>query len=119
MGARRWGHAPWRLPAGNDGQTVRLFGFDCGGPLNDLLGRARASRTSRVSIAGVKRESAAYGQFDTTGRPSKRRAICPAVSTSVAHLLHVAVRAATVAVRLPVQFVVVKGLVVMGCTTRK
>ena len=33
--ARRRGHAPWLLAAGDDGQTVRPSGFDWG-PLNDL-----------------------------------------------------------------------------------
>ena len=42
--ARRRGHAPWLLAAGDDGQTVRPSGFDWGA-LNDLLaGRLDAPR---------------------------------------------------------------------------
>ena len=80
--ARRRGHAPWPLAAGDDGQTVRPSGFDCGA-LNDLLAaRLDAPRRFHLEdnlrcpsrIAGViERASEWYVHLDKSRRPTKQR----------------------------------------------
>ena len=118
--ARRRGHAPWLLAAGDDGQTVRPSGFDWG-PLNDLLAaRLDAPRRfhlednlrcpSRIA-AVIERASEWYAQLDKARRPTKQRSQRGGQHVD-AYLLHVVADAAA-AVGLLERLDEVEGLVVI------
>ncbi len=95
--ARRRGHAPWLLAAGDDGQTVRPSGFDWGA-LNDLLAARRAAPPRfhlednlrcPSRIAGViERASEWYVHLDKSRRPTRQRHQHGGQHVD-AHLLHV------------------------------
>ena len=95
--ARRRGHAPWLLAAGDDGQTVRPSGFDWGA-LNDLLA-ARLTAPRRFHLednlrypsrtaAVIERASQWYVHLDKSRRPTKQR-LQQGGQHVDAHLLHV------------------------------
>ena len=120
--ARRRGHAPWLLVAGDDGQTVRPSGFDWG-PLNDLLA-ARLDPPRRFHlednlrcpsrIAGViERASEWYVHLDKGRRPTKQRHQSGGQHVD-AHLLHVVVPDAPGAVALLERLDDVEGVVVVS-----
>ena len=135
--ARRRGHAPWLLAAGDDGQTVRPSAFDWGA-VNDLLtARLGAPRQfhleenlrcpSRIA-AVIERASEWYVRLDKARRPSKQRQQQRGQHVD-AHLLHVVADVPT-AVGLLERLDEVEGLVVVtvgdgkgrpgcpnGCTT--
>lgn len=119
--ARRRGHAPWLLAAGDDGQTVRPSGFDWG-PLNDLLA-ARLDAPRRFHLednlrcpirieAVIERASAWYVHLEKGRRPTKQRHH-PGGRHVEAHLLHVVVPDAPRAVTLLERLDDVEGLVVV------
>lgn len=80
--ARRRGHAPWLLVAGDDGQTVRPSGFDWG-MVGHLLGRRLAKprrfllednlRCPTAIAEVIERASARYADLEKHIRPTKRR----------------------------------------------
>ena len=118
--ARRRGHAPWLLAAGDDGQTVRPSGFDWG-VVNDLLAeRLGAPRQfhlednlrcpSRIA-AVIERASEWYVRLDKARRPTKQRQQQRGQHVD-AHLLHVVADAPT-AVGLLERLDEVEGLVVV------
>ena len=118
--ARRRGHAPWLLAAGDDGQTVRPSGFEWG-TLNDLLAaRLDAPRRFHLEdnlrcptrIAGViERASEWYVHLDKARRPTKQRQQQGGQHVD-AHLLHVVADVPT-AVGLLERLDEVEGLVVI------
>ena len=119
--ARRRGHAPWLLAAGDDGQTVRPSGFDWG-PLNDLLA-ARLDAPRRFHLednlrcpsrieAVIERASAWYVHLEKGRRPTKQRHR-PGGRHADAHLLHVVVPGTPDAVALLERLDDVEGLVVV------
>ena len=118
--ARRRGHAPWLLAAGDDGQTVRPSGFEWGA-LNDLLAaRLDAPRRFHLEdnlrcptrIAGViERASEWYVHLDKARRPTKQRQQRGGQHVD-AHLLHVVADVPT-AVGLLERLDEVEGLVVI------
>ena len=118
--ARRRGHAPWLLAAGDDGQTVRPSGFDWGA-LNDLLAaRLGAPRRfhlednlrfpSRIA-AVIERASEWYVHLDKARRPTKQRHRQGGQHVD-AHLLHVVADVPT-AIGLLERLDEVEGLVVI------
>ena len=120
--ARRRGHAPWLLVAGDDGQTVRPSGFDWG-PLNDLLAeRLDVPRRFHLEdnlrcpsrIAGViERASEWYVHLAKGRRPTKQRHQRGGQHVD-AHLLHVAVPEVPGAVALLERLDDVEGVVVVS-----
>ncbi len=124
--ARRRGHAPWLLAAGDDGQTVRPSGFDWGA-LNDLLAaRLDAPRRFHLEdnlrcpsrIAGViERASEWYVHLDKSRRPTKQRHQQGGQHVD-AHLLHVVADVPT-AVGLLERLDEVEGLVVITVADEK
>ena len=124
--ARRRGHAPWLLAAGDDGQTVRPSGFDWGA-LNDLLAaRLDAPRRfhlednlrcpSRIA-AVIERASQWYVHLDKSRRPTKQRHQQGGQRVD-AHLLHVVADVPT-AVGLLERLDEVEGLVVITVADEK
>ena len=120
--ARRRGHAPWLLAAGDDGQTVRPSGFDWG-PLNDLLAaRLDAPRRfhlednlrcpSRIA-AVIERASRQYVHLEKARRPTKQRQQQGGQHVD-AHLFHVVVPDARAGVALLERLDEVEGLVVIA-----
>ena len=120
--ARRRGHAPWLLVAGDDGQTVRPSGFDWG-PLNDLLAaRLDAPRRfhlednlrcpSRIA-AVIERASEWYVHLEKGRRPTKQRHQRGGQHVD-AHLFHVVVPDAAGAVALLERLDDVDGVVVVA-----
>ena len=120
--ARRRGHAPWLLVAGDDGQTVRPSGFDWG-PLHDLLdNRLDAPKSFHLEdnlrcparIAGVvERASAWYGHLEKGQRPTKQRQQSGGQHVD-AHLFHVEVPDARGAAALLARLDDVEGVVVIA-----
>ena len=124
--ARRRGHAPGLLAAGDDGQTVRPSGFDWGA-VNDLLAaRLDAPRRfhlednlrcpSRIA-AVIERASQWYVHLDKARRPTKQRHQQGGQHAD-AHLLHVVADVPT-AVGLLERLDEVEGLVVVTVADEK
>ena len=124
--ARRRGHAPWLLAAGDDGQTVCPSGFDWGA-VNDLLAaRLAAPRRfhlednlrcpSRIA-AVIERASQWYVHLDKARRPTKQRHQQGGQHVD-AHLLHVVADVPT-AVGLLERLDEVEGLVVVTVADEK
>ena len=120
--ARRRGHAPWLLVAGDDGQTVRPSGFDWG-PLNDLLA-ARLDTPRRFHLEDnlrcpsriarvIERASEWYAYLEKGRRPTKQRHQRGGQHVD-AHLLHVVVPDAAGAAALLERLDDVEGVVVVS-----
>lgn len=120
--ARRRGHAPWLLAAGDDGQTVRPSGFDWG-PFNDLIARRVATPRKfqlednlrcPARIAGViERASTRYAHLEKGCRPTKQRHRSGGQHVD-AHLFHVDARSVSDAVDLLDRLEDVEGVVVLS-----